>query len=155
VQSRPGLLDDARGVQVIDLLGPDLQTGQPHQLHGLRVGVDEHGRQLTSVLFAALHYSPATQQDNAWLIVLWAGAFGVVAADLTARSGTLGPAIALHLVNNTLAIALMAPKGNFDGLALYSYPFSLQDSTVLMQWMPVEMMVLFCTWLVARLALRR
>jgi membrane protease YdiL (CAAX protease family) len=109
---------------------------------------------LPSLLFAVLHYSPESQQDSAMLIVLWAGAFGVVAADLTARSGTLGPAIALHLVNNTIAIALTAPEGNFDGLALFSYPFSLSDSAFLQQWMPVEMLVLLCTWLVARLALR-
>lgn len=107
-----------------------------------------------SLIFAVLHYSPETAGDSAWIIVLWAGAFGVVAADLTARSGTLGPAIALHMINNTLAIALTAPSGNFDGLALYSYPFSIRDSDILAQWMPMEFLVLFCTWLVARITLR-
>jgi len=107
-----------------------------------------------SLLFAMLHYDPEVVGHSAWLIVIWAAAFGIVAADLTARSGTLGPAIALHFTNNTVAIALTAPEGNFDGLALYSYPFSLTDADILLAWMPVEMMVLLCTWLVARLTLR-
>jgi len=109
---------------------------------------------LPTALFAALHYDPVTQGDAAWLIVVWAGAFGLAATDLTARSGTLGPAIALHMANNTMAIALTAPDGNFDGVALYAYPFALEDTGILLQWMPVEMMVLLCSWLAARLALR-
>ncbi|WP_371227656.1 CPBP family intramembrane glutamic endopeptidase [Roseovarius sp. 2305UL8-3] len=107
-----------------------------------------------SLLFALLHFDPEVMGNSAWLIVVWAGCFGMAAADLTARSGTLGPAIALHLTNNTIAIALTAPDGNFDGLALYTYPFSMTDADILMAWMPVEMLVLLCTWLVARLTLR-
>ncbi|MCZ4352573.1 CPBP family intramembrane metalloprotease [Roseovarius aestuarii] len=107
-----------------------------------------------SVLFGALHYSPAVMGDTAWLVVVWATLFGLAAADLTARSGTLGPAVALHLVNNVSAILIMAPSGNFDGLALTTYPFSADDTDLLLAWMPVEMMVLLCSWLAARLALR-
>ena len=110
---------------------------------------------LPALLFAVLHHNATLEPGSARMIVLWAFTFGVAAADLTARSGTLGPAIALHLANNTIAIALTAPEGNFDGLALFTYPFSLQDEGQMRQWMPVEMMVLLCSWLVARLALRR
>ncbi len=109
---------------------------------------------LPSMLFAMLHYDPEVLGRSAWLIVIWAGCFGMAAADLTARSGTLGPAIALHLTNNILAIALTAPEDNFDGLALYIYPFSVSDADIMLAWMPVEMMILLCTWLVARLTLR-
>ncbi len=87
--------------------------------------------------------------------MLWATLFGLAAADLTARAGTLGPAIALHLVNNFNAIALAAPEGAFDGLALYTYPFSLASSEALIAWAPIDLMILFCSWLTARLALRR
>lgn len=107
-----------------------------------------------SALFALLHYMPADMGDNAWLIALWAGAFGLAAADLTARSGTLGPAIALHLANNFSALLIAAPEGAFDGLALYNYPFALNEGNMLRAWMPVDLMMLFCSWLTARLALR-
>lgn len=109
---------------------------------------------LPSVLFGLLHYQPGVMGDAAWLIVIWAMLFGLAAADLTARSGTLGPAIALHLINNLSAIALVAPQGNFDGLALFTYPFGPEDTAMLMQWLPVDLLVLLCSWLAARLALR-
>ncbi|MCQ0091140.1 CPBP family intramembrane glutamic endopeptidase [Roseovarius sp. M141] len=109
---------------------------------------------LPSVLFGLLHYQPGIMGDAAWLIVVWAILFGLAAADLTARSGTLGPAIALHLINNLSAIALIAPQGNFDGLALYTYPFGPNNTALLLQWLPVDLLVLLCSWLAARLALR-
>ena len=108
-----------------------------------------------SVLFGLLHHDSLMQGDNAWLVVGWAVAFGVAAADLTARSGTLGPAIALHFMNNVVAILLAAPQDNFDGLALFTFPFGLDDASALWAWAPVDLMTLFCGWLTARLALRR
>lgn len=109
---------------------------------------------LPSALFGMLHFQPTMLGNAAWLVVLWATLFGIAAADLTARSGTLGPAIALHLVNNFSAILLIAPQGNFDGLALSTYPFGPDDISVLLAWMPVDLMMLLCSWLAARLALR-
>ena len=108
-----------------------------------------------SALFALLHFGNASVTASAWLMVIWAGAFGIATADLTARAGTLGPAIALHFVNNFSAILISAPEGNFDGLSLFTVPLSVDDTSLLLTWMPVELMVLFCTWLAARLALRR
>ena len=105
--------------------------------------------------FGLLHYDTATLGDNAALVGLWAAAFGLAAADLTARSGTLGPAIALHFMNNVTAILLAAPEGDFDGLALYTYPFSLDDADAIWIWAPVNLMMLFVSWLAARLAIRR
>lgn len=110
---------------------------------------------IPTIVFAFLHYDPSTNGDNAWLVVIWAALFGLAAADLTARSGTLGPAIALHMVNNVSAILIAAPEGYFNGLTLYTYPFSLDDASALWTWMPVDLMVLLCSWLAVRLALRR
>ncbi|WP_324753119.1 CPBP family intramembrane glutamic endopeptidase [Roseovarius sp. Pro17] len=109
---------------------------------------------IPAVMFGMLHYQPGTMGDASWLIVIWAILFGIAAADLTARSGTLGPAIALHLVNNFSAIALVAPAGYFDGLALATYPFGPDDTALLLQWMPMDLAVLLCSYLAARLALR-
>ncbi len=108
-----------------------------------------------SALFALLHLDPSAHGDNTWLVVIWAGCFGLAAADLTARSGTLAPAIALHFVNNLNAILIAAPKGYFDGLALYVYPFSLQDTAAVWAWFPADLLMLGCGWLAARVALRR
>jgi len=110
---------------------------------------------LPSAAFALLHYAPSDMGQNAWAAVIWAMAFGIVAGDLTARSGTLGPAIAMHMMNNIGAILIAAPRGYFDGLALYTYPFSLDEPGVVLAWAPVDLMVLLCSWLAARLALRR
>ncbi|MEI4260518.1 CPBP family intramembrane glutamic endopeptidase [Roseovarius sp. D0-M9] len=109
---------------------------------------------LPAILFGLLHYQPGVMGDAAWVIVIWATLFGLVAADLTARSGTLGPAIALHVFNNFAAIAITAPTGYFDGLALATYPFGPDDTALMLQWMPVDLGILFCSYLAARLALR-
>ena len=109
---------------------------------------------LPAVLFGMLHYQPGVMGDATWLIVIWAILFGLAAADLTARCGTLGPAIALHLVNNFSAIALVAPTGYFDGLALATYPFGPDDTALLLKWLPMDLMILLCSYLAARLALR-
>ena len=108
-----------------------------------------------SMLFGLVHYDPSLPTMNAMVIIAWATLFGAAAADLTARSGTLGPAIALHMVNNFNAIAIAAPDGAFDGAALFTYPFSLASTDALFIWAPVDLMILFCAWLAARLALRR
>ncbi len=107
-----------------------------------------------SVIFGLLHFDAANYAGNAWVVVLWATVFGIVAGDLTARFGTLGPATALHFINNFSAILIAAPEGLFDGLALYSYPFALDDTRALTAMMPVDLLVLLCGWLAIRLALR-
>jgi membrane protease YdiL (CAAX protease family) len=110
---------------------------------------------LPSVLFGLAHYMPDAAGENAVIVALWAGLFGLLAADLTARSGTLGPAIALHFVNNLSAILIISLPDNLAGLALYVTPFSLDDTDLLRAWLPVDFMLMLVFWLAARLALRR
>lgn len=107
-----------------------------------------------SVIFGFLHHDPAIHGGNAMLVVLWATGFGLAAADLTARAGTIGPAVALHFMNNFSAIFIAAPEGYFDGLALYSYPFSLDDSDIASSLGLTEAMMLLVSWLTVRVALR-
>jgi len=108
-----------------------------------------------ALLFGLLHYDVRTYGDNAWLIVLWAIGFGLAAADITARAGTLGPAIAMHVANNALAFLIAAPEGYLDGLALYTYDFPIRDSSRVLEWLPQEALATLCMWLCARLVLRR
>ena len=108
-----------------------------------------------SVLFGLLHYDTEINGANTWLVVGWAVLFGIAAADLTARSGSLAPAIALHFINNFFAILIASPGGYFDGLSLYTYPFAMDDTEAALKWAPVEMLLMLCTWLAARLVMRR
>ncbi|MDZ7709121.1 MAG: CPBP family intramembrane glutamic endopeptidase [Roseovarius sp.] len=109
---------------------------------------------LPALGFGLLHFDSAIYGTSGWLVMLWATGFGLAAADLTARFGTLGPATALHLVNNFSAILVAAPKGQFDGLALYVFPFSLSDAGAVTAILPVDIGMLLCAWLAIRLALR-
>ncbi|MFW8633443.1 CPBP family intramembrane glutamic endopeptidase [Cribrihabitans pelagius] len=108
-----------------------------------------------SALFALGHYLPAEAGENALLIAAWAGAFGVLMADLTARAGTLGPAMAVHFFNNAAALLLFASPTSLNGLALYLVPFGMADSEGLRPWMAVDFALMLISWLAARLAIRR
>ncbi|MEM8538802.1 MAG: CPBP family intramembrane glutamic endopeptidase, partial [Pseudomonadota bacterium] len=109
---------------------------------------------IPSLLFGLLHYSPEVAGENAWMLVLWASVFGVAAADLTARSGTLGAALSLHFVNNTFAILFAAPHGDLDGIALYTFPLTLDAPGLAGTLLPLELLMTLCAWLCCRLALR-
>lgn len=108
-----------------------------------------------AILFGLGHYMPLEAGENANFIMAWAVIFGVLMADLTARAGTLGPAIAVHLVNNVIAIIFISMPDSLSGLSLYLSPFSLNDTEVVRAWLPVEFGVMIVSWLAARLAIRR
>ncbi len=110
---------------------------------------------LPSTLFALGHYLPDMAGDNALLIAIWAGVFGILMADLTARSGSLGPAIAVHFLNNVSAFMFISLPDELSGLALYLTPFGMDDTEALRAWMPVDFAMMFVLWLAARLAIRR
>lgn len=110
---------------------------------------------IPSILFAAGHYAPNAAGDNAMLVAVWACVFGLLSADLTARAGTLGPAIAMHFANNAMALLVISLPDSLSGLALFHLPFDMSDTGILRQWLIVDFGVMIVSWLVARLALRR
>ncbi|WP_299027067.1 CPBP family intramembrane glutamic endopeptidase [uncultured Sulfitobacter sp.] len=110
---------------------------------------------LPSAVFAFGHYQPEEAGGNAMLIVVWAGLFGILMADLTARAGSIGPAIAVHFVNNVTALVIVALPDSLGGLALWHTPFGMADEAQLRAWMPVDFAMMIVSWLAARLALRR
>ena len=107
-----------------------------------------------SVLFGLLHYRPETGA-NGVLIMLWAGGFALIAADLTARAGTLGPAIALHFMSNTSALLILSADGSLSGLALFRLQVDMADPQAMRPYLLIDAMVIFVGWLAARLAIRR
>ncbi len=110
---------------------------------------------LPSALFGLIHYDPTVAGENAWMLAAWAGLFGLAAADLTARAGTLGPALALHFINNIFAFLITSPQNDFDGLALYTFPMALDDPDLPWHVFAAEMLLVLCVWLILRLKLRR
>ncbi|MEM8978941.1 MAG: CPBP family intramembrane glutamic endopeptidase [Pseudomonadota bacterium] len=105
-----------------------------------------------SLIFGALHYD-AQAGDNAAFIALWAVAFGVAAADLTARTGTLGAAFALHFANNVAALMITGVRDTLDGLALQVYPISIDDAAIShLLW--IDGALIFVSWLAIRVVLR-
>ena len=110
---------------------------------------------LPALLFGLGHYMPQTAGSNAPMIALWAVVFACLMSDLTARAGTLGPAIAVHLANNFMAILIMAPADDMFGLALYRLPFGLGDEETVRTWLMIDLAFICVSWLAARLVLRR
>lgn len=110
---------------------------------------------LPAALFGLGHYLPEEAGENAWMIALWATLFGVLMADLTARAGTLGPAIALHLVNNVTAILIVSVPDSLSGLSLATTPYSLSDASEMRGWLIIDFALMFISWLAARVAIRR
>jgi len=110
---------------------------------------------LPSVLFAFGHYQPVEAGQNAVMITVWAGMFGLLMADLTARSGSIGPALAVHFVNNLTALMLTALPDSLGGLSLFHTPFGMENEAQLRAWLPVDFAMMIVSWLAARVALRR
>lgn len=110
---------------------------------------------LPSVVFALLHYDAQVFGPNAALVALWAGMFALFSADITARAGNLGPALAMHLVNNVSAMLIYAVAGHWDGLALNTLPLDPADDQAFRAVMLLEGGAMLCSWLAARLAIRR
>ncbi|MGC9369456.1 MAG: CPBP family intramembrane glutamic endopeptidase [Paracoccaceae bacterium] len=106
-----------------------------------------------AALFAWGHYVPGEAGGNALGMAAWAAGFSLLAADLTARTGTLGAATGLHFANNALAILIVSLPGPVSGLSLYLSPYDMAAPELGPQ-MLVELAVLGVSWLATRVALR-
>nr|WP_325248848.1 CPBP family intramembrane glutamic endopeptidase [Amylibacter sp.] len=74
---------------------------------------------LPSLIFGCLHFDPSKFGSNGILVVLATTLFGVIASDLTIRTGNLGAAIGLHFMNNFMAMMLVSLDGTMNGLSLF------------------------------------
>jgi len=74
---------------------------------------------LPSVFFGLLHWQSGLGTTELAQTIIVTSLFGLAAADLTARSGTLGAAIALHFVYNAMILLVSRAEGEpIAGLAL-------------------------------------
>ena len=108
-----------------------------------------------SALFAFGHFVPADAGENAMFVAAWAGLFGILMADLTARAGNLGPAIAVHFANNFSAIVLVSLPDTLSGLSLYTIDIDISEPGALQTWLPIDFGIMILMWLTARLTIRR
>lgn len=107
-----------------------------------------------SAVFGLLHWSPDQYGAVAPLVALWAAAFGLAAADLTARTGNLGAAVGLHFAYNAQTLFLVGLYGNLHGLALYNVVLPLGDDWAELPYLAIDSLSLLVSWLAARLILR-
>ena len=121
---------------------------------------------LPSIVFGALHFWNGNSGPEGFVYAVWAGLLGLACADLTARTGTLGAAIGLHLATNFCATMFVAVEDfPMSGLALFLVPsidadqMSADIAAIAGPWMVFS--ILFSTlsvltvWLAARIAVRR
>lgn len=109
---------------------------------------------LPSVLFGLVHYAPAEMGSNAWVLVFATGFFGLLLADLTARSGSLGLAWGLHFANNVMAMLIFTTGEALDGLALFRLPFGLKDSALMGGILILDIAGMVLVWWLCRRMLR-
>lgn len=108
---------------------------------------------IPAALFAVLHLDPSAG-GNMWLVVGVTFLFAIAAGDLTARTGTLGPALAMHFVNNVSSLLLVGASGQLRGMALYVFPFDMSDPALAPSF-ALEALLILIAWLGARIVLRR
>lgn len=108
-----------------------------------------------SLLFGILHFDPVTMGSNAWAMVGSTAFFGLIAADLTVATGTIGAAWGLHFANNVVALLLISTKGTITGLALYVTPYAASEVTITGPLLMADLSLIIAVWFVLRLLLRR
>lgn len=104
-----------------------------------------------SLMFGALHYLPGETVGPGLVYVASTTLFGVIAADLTARTGSLGAAWGLHFANNCIAILVVVYLGAASGLGLYSAG-TIEEALMLSPLLVVDIALLVVLWLVIRRA---
>lgn len=110
---------------------------------------------LPSLLFGIVHSDPATAGENVWMVVASASVFGLIAADLTARTGSIGAAWGFHFANNVVAIALLATGGTITGLALWVTPYTLAEYDASAPAVLLDLATLVLAWWLVRRAVAR
>ena len=108
-----------------------------------------------SLIFGAAHFDPGAPPVVAWLVAAAATVFGLCAADLTARTGSLGAAWGFHFANNVAAVLVIALNGNLSGLALYVTPFGAEAVETLQPLILRDIAITLAIYAAIRFALAR
>ncbi len=109
---------------------------------------------LPALVFSLLHIAPGLG-PAVWLVVLATFTFGVIAADLTERTGSLGAAVGLHFVNNVYGLTVISLGGSITGLAKWTTPFTQADTREMIISLGFNVVFLALVWRLIRWALDR
>jgi uncharacterized protein len=153
-QQWPWLVPAVLGVVVQSSTEEALFRGYFLQQLGARSASPWAWMVLPSALFAALHLDAGTSG----LQMIWATGtaflFGLAAADLTARTGSLGPAIGLHVATNLSSLLILGIYGQMDGLAAWNLVLNPTAQAAVLGYAAVDAVGVLVAWLLARLVLR-
>lgn len=103
-----------------------------------------------AILFGAAHYSPAHPPMTAVAYFVFAALFGLLAGDLTARTGSIGAAWGFHFANNMIAVAFIAVEGSLTGLGLFRSSVGIDVLAELSPWLLVDLGALIFVWWMIR-----
>lgn len=106
-----------------------------------------------AVLFALAHFAPSLPRDAALAYFSYALIFGVLAGDLTARTGSIGAAWGFHFANNSIAVLFLSVEGSITGLGLFRTSVGLDDLGFQSVWFLGDLSVLLVIWWCIRKAL--
>ncbi len=108
---------------------------------------------LPPVLFAVLHYDPATNGALNTLVVVMIGFTGLAWADLTRIGGCIGAAWGWHFANNLFLMVVLGNAGQMDAFVATATPYSITD----MPMLPIvtDLATQIAIWLVLRRMLQR
>lgn len=108
-----------------------------------------------ALLFGLVHFDPTSAGDSAWIVVGAAAFFGLVAGDLTARTGSIGAAWGFHFINNCMALLVVATEGSLSGLGLWRTPYSVDQTSEIGWLILIDLLVLALIWAAIRRLLAR
>ncbi len=109
---------------------------------------------LPALLFGAIHYQPGMPDNLIGAVILIAALFGLLAGDLTARTGSIGAAWGFHFANNALVLLLIATEASqVTGLSLFRTDTGFHDVSLFSPLIAVEVLTLVAIWALLRRAL--
>lgn len=85
---------------------------------------------LPSVVFGFLHWNPDMFGANTYFVIAVTTLVGFIAADVTARLGSLSPALGLHFANNLFVMLFINTKGQLSGASLFLHDMDLKGEEV-------------------------
>jgi membrane protease YdiL (CAAX protease family) len=103
-----------------------------------------------AVLFGLVHANPGNAPVTSLIVIAAATAFGLVAGDLTARTGSIGAAWGFHFVNNFAALLILGTQGSLSGLALFKTPYGMTDHGLLAPLIAFDVLIMVLAWLTLR-----
>ncbi len=107
-----------------------------------------------AIAFGFAHFAPGLPGLNSWLYVGFAAIFGILAGDLTARTGSLGAAWGWHFANNSFAVLIVSTEGSVSGLGLWRTEGGLTEPIELTPWLLIDIAIVLGIWIVLRRVLR-